>query len=236
MVADNFIGMRFGMLVASKRVASGKHGHAIWECKCDCGNVVDIRAENLKRGKKDCGCVLEKARKNGINQGYLKTIMHYCPDTGEFSWLKNNNSNSIKIGDKVGFVKKTRTGNIYMSTSIHQSEYLLHRLAWLYITGEFPKNNIDHINGCGTDNRFINLRDVDQSENNRNKKLFVTNSSGISGVVWVRRINKWFAGIHVNSKQKSLGYFDNIFDAACARKIAESLHGYHVNHGKLRER
>jgi len=234
MIADNFTGLRFGILVVSKRVASDKFGHAIWECKCGCGKVLDIKSESLKRGKKDCGCVLEKARKNVINQGYLKTIMQYFPDTGEFFWLKNQNSNSIKIGDKVGFIKKTGSGSIYISTSIHQKEYRLHRLAWLYMTGQFPKNVIDHINGNGTDNRWSNLRDVTHKENNRNMKLYDTNTSGITGVCFCNRSKKWIARIMVDYKQVCLGCFGSIFDAVCARKNAERLYGFHKNHGTVR--
>lgn len=98
-----------------------------------------------------------------------------------------------------------------------KEEILLHRFL-------FKSNNnelIDHINGNKLDNRKCNLRIVDYSKNAMNSKTPSNNTSGIKGVYWDKRSNKWEAAIQINMKKKSLGYFKNKEDAIKARKEAE---------------
>lgn len=103
--------------------------------------------------------------------------------------------------------------------------------------GDWPKNEIDHINKDKQDNRINNLRDVTTAENQRNRKLMVTNKSGACGV---HKLNKrysalvWSAVIMVDKKQIYLGSFRTKEQAIKARKAAERKHGFHPNHGKKR--
>ena len=99
------------------------------------------------------------------------------------------------------------------------------------VTGKEP-NIIDHDNGMKSDNRFLNLVNTDLQANAQNTKLPNNNTSGIIGVRWYKRHNKWQASISINKKPVHLGYFANKQDAINARKEAEIAHGYHPNHGR----
>jgi len=77
---------------------------------------------------------------------------------------------------------------------------------------------------------------VTQAINLRNQKLRKTNSSGVCGVYWHKGCGKWYACIHVNYKNKHLGYFVNKEDAIAARKQAEFEYGFHPNHGQTEKK
>lgn len=100
-----------------------------------------------------------------MDQGYLKTILHYCPDTGVFTWLKTGKG--IRRGRKVGYVDPEG----YLQIAHAGASYRAHRLAWLYMTGAWPTDQIDHSNGDRADNRFSNLRESTLTENMRNRLL-----------------------------------------------------------------
>lgn len=102
------------------------------------------------------------------------------------------------------------------------------------MTGSFPSEQVDHINGNGIDNRWCNLRDVSASENNKNIRLNSLNKSGISGVYWSKNKLKWHAQLKINGVTVHLGSYSNIFDAACIVITARKRHGYHKNHGSDR--
>jgi len=116
---------------------------------------------------------------------------------------------------------------------INKEHYLAHRLAWLYVNGEFPPDQIDHINHVRNDNRIKNLRTVSCKENQKNKLMHKNNTSGVIGVHWYKPRMKWKAGIKVNGELNHLGYFTSLREAAKARKEAERKYGFHENHGCL---
>jgi hypothetical protein len=113
-----------------------------------------------------------------ITQEQLKEFLEYDKETGVFirkiDWYKS------KKGDIAG----TDDGRGYKKIWILGKKYLLHRLAWLYVYGKFPDNDIDHINGNPSDNRIENLRDVSKSCNLQNQsRMHKNNKSGMLGVV-----------------------------------------------------
>ena len=120
----------------------------------------------------------------------------------------------------------------YRRVKVDQIFYYAHRLIWLYVTGEMPPEEIDHIDGNPSNNRIGNLRAVDRRTNCLNVAKPIHNTSGICGVYLDKRDNKWNSRIQVDSVTIHLGRFNNIFDAACARKSAEIEHGFHENHGR----
>jgi len=162
-----------------------------------------------------------------LTQPYLKKILDYAPDTGVFVW-KIAKSKNIRVGAVAGCINSLG----YRVIKIDRRTYLAHRLAWLYVYGEFPDNQIDHINQAKDDNRILNLRDVTVSENGKNAKMSKNNTSGINGVCWYKRRKKWRVRINVNGKLKHLGYYEDLKLAALVRKEAEIKYGYHKNHGK----
>jgi len=160
-----------------------------------------------------------------LTQAELKKILTYNPLTGRFTWKKI--SGNIKKDGSAG--SKACYG--YMQIKINRNVYKMHRLAWLYMTGKWPEGEIDHINQIKDDNRWLNLRDISNSENKKNKPIYKNNKSGIPGVLWHKRNEKWMAYIKVNSKRIHLGYFSDKFEAVCARLSANNKHGFHANHG-----
>lgn len=160
-----------------------------------------------------------------INQSELKEIIEYNPDTGVFTW---------KIS-KQGIKKKqagSGDGKGYIDIKINQKKYKAHRLAWLYMTGELPGKQIDHINHNRSDNRWGNLRLASHSENMRNQTIPKNNNSGVIGVFFHKRDKKWIASINHKNRKINLGSFAKKHQAIAARKQAEIKHGYHENHGR----
>jgi len=137
-----------------------------------------------------------------MNQESLKSVLHYDPATGVFRrrFAKAYNAKPWSVAGRVatkGYVQIVIDGKAYMA----------HRLAWLYIHGEWPKQQVDHINGCKTDNKIDNLRDVSQSENMLNQSK--PRNGKLLGVSWHKTTQKWSARLQINKKVNSLGYFDN---------------------------
>ena len=163
------------------------------------------------------------------SQEKLHELFDYNPKTGELTW-KIKPCNRVKIGDQAGNLCKT--GYIY--TKVKGSPYLAHRLVWMWQYGKDPGSlEIDHINGKKSDNRIENLRLVTKSENGRNKKQAINNSSGVTGVYKDSQRNLWHASCYVNGVHLCQGRYEDWFEAVCARKSAENRYGYHPNHGRI---
>ena len=137
-----------------------------------------------------------------ITQSELKDLFYYNQLTGEFTRIKN--VSNVKCGLVV--LKPSKQG--YLRLRINNKYYYLHRLAWLYVYGEFPNNLIDHKNGNKLDNRIDNLRLASYSENYQNISLKSKASSGLRGAYYNQKSNKWQAKLTINYKTKSLGYFE----------------------------
>jgi len=132
----------------------------------------------------------------------------------------------MKVGDVAGH--KLSEG--YLQISANSKIYFAHRLAWLYITGEWPKDSIDHINEIKHDNRFFNLREATRSQNMMNRGALKNNTSGLKGVSLKKSSGKWRARVGIRGKSKHLGYFNNPEDAYKAYcEAAKKLHGEFAN-------
>ena len=97
-----------------------------------------------------------------------------------------------------------------------------------------PPGEIDHIDGDGTNNRLDNLREVSHKNNQKNMKRLSNNTTGCTGVVWLKYRKMWEARIYVGKKIIGLGSYKNFEDAVSARKRGEAEHGFHPNHGSDR--
>lgn len=150
-----------------------------------------------------------------LTQSELKSRFNYNPETGIFTRLVKTSTNS-KIGDVVNSLDVS-TG--YIRFSVNNKLYYGHRLAWLYMTGEWPELHIDHINGIRNDNRFFNLRECDSSQNMMNKTV---TSSTSRGVTLAKDKKTWRARIKYYKKEICLGYFKSKEDAINAYKIGAS--------------
>lgn len=163
-----------------------------------------------------------------ITQKELKEFVSYDKGTGLFTAIKNSYNNVRRKGDICGSVN----ANVrYVDISVNGKSYLAHRLVFLYVNGTMPINEIDHINHNTKDNRLVNLRVVVHAKNQRNRKLFKNNKSGVVGVSYCKANKKWYASIQANYKSINLGYFKDVKNAIKARKKAEIKYGFHKNHG-----
>jgi len=163
-----------------------------------------------------------------ITHKYLKEVLNYNEDTGLFTWAVRKGPNAMK-GDMAGSINNK---HLYYTIKIDNKKYYSHCLAWFYVHGYYPENEVDHINHNQQDNRICNLREVDRSENCRNRRKPKNNSSGVTGVYFHNGNKRWRAVINIDGKQKTLGSFVDFSEAVNARKNAEVLYGYHENHGK----
>ena len=158
-----------------------------------------------------------------LTQQYLKSVLSYDKDSGEFSWIKGNSRTTFP-GQKAGSLHPFGYVKIRMKVDDCERSYMAHRLAWLYIYGDWPKNQIDHINRNRSDNRICNLRDVECFQNKQNSTKQSNNTSGVKGVYWHKKTKKYQVNIMVKGLRIALGYFDDISEAALARKNAEDKH------------
>lgn len=135
----------------------------------------------------------------------LKQILRYDPQTGEFVWLVSTR-NGVSAGDVAGYRMKLG----YKQIKINGENYRAHRLAWLYMTGNWPSKFIDHIDGNPFNNKFENLREASTEINRQNQRKAASNnvSSGLLGVSWHKKTNKWRASVQTKGKRLHLGYFD----------------------------
>ena len=134
--------------------------------------------------------------------------------SGIIRW-KTQRSRNIKPGQIAGNISKVG----YRSIKIDGKSYLAHRLVWLFAAGDWPKGDLDHINGDKLDNRISNLREANKSQNGANKHAI---RSGLKGCCWNRGNNKWQASIRKNGKRTFLGYFDTeqeAHDAYCSAAL-----------------
>ena len=151
----------------------------------------------------------------------MKRILHYEPNNGLFTWiLKQTPKSRIRTGEIAGSLNS----HGYLRIRIDRHEYLSHRLAWFYIYGNWPEEQIDHINRNRTDNRILNLRSASHSENQQNKSIQKNNKSGAKGVYWNKKDHKWMVRIAVNGRRYFIGLFDHKDDAENAYLEAAIVH------------
>jgi len=133
----------------------------------------------------------------------LKAVLDYAPDSGIFTWLVD--SKRKPKGSEAG----SNHGNGYVRIVIDGVKYYAHRLAFLYMTGEFPTNICDHINRDKSDNSWNNLRDVTYKINNNNRSP----KNEALALVYKTPGGKWRAR---GSKKESLGNYDYYLQACAA--------------------
>ncbi len=185
---------------------------------------------------------------NILTQKTLKELLHYCPETGSFTWMKRsscrfsvgkwspqhraNNWNAMYAGKEAGHLEVRGYVTITLTVDGVEKRYRAHRLAVLYMDGYFPSDDTDHENHVRNDNRWINLKCATNKENHKNMSLPANNTSGVCGVSWNKKANKWRARIGIDGKEENLGSFSDKNHAIDARLIAEVKYGFHKNHGR----
>lgn len=163
----------------------------------------------------------------------LRKLLDYDPATGALTWRAREVGPTVGQRRGGGCWNRRYAGTPalacigaqgYPVGNLNGSRVTAHRVIWKLVTGEDPEQ-IDHINGDRTDNRFSNLRPCTHAENTRNLGVRRDNTSGCAGVYRVRE--RW----EVRVGHLKVGIFDSKTDAIAARKAAERRLGYHPNHG-----
>jgi HNH endonuclease/AP2 domain len=151
-----------------------------------------------------------------VDSTRVKSLLTFDEQSGVFHWKVPRKG--TRIDKKAGCVGSDG----YWKIKIDGADYKAHRLAWLYLYGCWPTDQIDHINGIKTDNRISNLRLVTPNQNQQNRKP-KKGGTGIKGV-W-RSKNRFIAQIAVNGKSIYLGSFKTKEEAGSAyAKAAKKLH------------
>lgn len=164
-----------------------------------------------------------------MTQEILHQYFNYDKNTGYLTW-KVKYARKIVVGARAGSISPTHQHRVLRFMG---ELYAEHRVIWLYCNGVWPSGHIDHINHNEQDNRIENLRDVSQAENNMNNSKRRDNSSGIVGV-WLNKLNskkKYMSELHLQGKRVHYASHYTLEEAIAARKTAESVYGFHVNHG-----
>lgn len=178
-----------------------------------------------------------------ISPELVRELLLYNPEDGVFTWrrrsqrwFKTKNAwatwNARYPGKRAGFVR-AGAGNGYQcrGVTILDRHVLEHHLAWLYMTDDPLPQEIDHRNRDATDNRWRNLRASTHAKNMLNVSMYKSNTSGITGVVWDKRHEKWIARCRVDGKQKHIGRFDTPSEAGRAVSDFRAANGYGAEHG-----
>ena len=155
---------------------------------------------------------------------YLRSILSYNKKNGVFTW-KITLSKRRSAGSVAGFKNEGR-----IKIGIDNNDYMAHRLAWLYIKGEWPEFEIDHKDGNKANNKWGNLRHATSSQNQRHKGIQANNKTGYKGVCFDNKRQKFLATINktVNGKKKHfhIGHYNTSQEASEAYIIAaKKIHG-----------
>jgi hypothetical protein len=173
--AKPMIGKTFGRLKIIARAPNSNDGSAAWNCVCECGNEILTLGKKLRNGHiKSCGCLRVDIMKENqrrpappspdgpLTLNRLKEVLHYDPASGDWKWL-------VRVAWRINAGGRAGTLNTlgYVAIKVDGTVYLAHRLAWFYMTGNWPQE-IDHIDRNKSNCRWANLRSVTHAENMQN--------------------------------------------------------------------
>lgn len=228
-VKEDLTGRQFGRLTvicqAEDYVKPSGKREARWLCECSCEehNQVVVTAGNLKNNRiTSCGC-LRKEKVTKFNQETKKKYnqydlsgkhgIGYCSNTETEFYFDLEDYNKIK---NYCWNEHVKTNGYHVLEAYDANTKQV--VPMMHVLG---LKQHDHKNRNPLDNRKENLRPATQHENVMNKGMQKNNTSGVTGVGWVKKIQKWRARIKYNDKEIYLGVFDCKEDAIKARFKAE---------------
>ena len=165
--------------------------------------------------------------------GYREALelFRYDYETGVLYWRWRVNSRVPKTLE----AGTQRKSSGYITVNVHGRDYSAHRIVMLMCYGFYGEGlEVDHINHVRNDNRLVNLRFVTHGENMRNKSVSSKITTGVTGVYFDKRLQKYRARIRVNREFIHLGMFETLEEAAAARAEANLKFKFNDNHGKGR--
>ena len=147
-----------------------------------------------------------------LSRSRLRQLLRYDPRTGWFTWRIQPNGR-VPIGTRAGTIKKRGNREIKIDGKFYQSG----RLAFLYMTGRWPRQEMDHRSVDPADDRWSNLRPATHGQNGQNRTVFKGKKRNTpKGVSWHKGIGQYVARITVNKRTIALGSFDTAKEASDA--------------------
>lgn len=221
-------GRKFGRLTVLEQTEdhisiSGRH-HPNWKCQCDCENIINVIGSHLKNGHtSSCGCKRSEIVSEYMSQKMKKYNTYDLSGKYGIGYTEEGNPFYFDLEDydKIkNYYWGHKSNDMHFYSHINNEYILLHR--FIMDLDNSSDLVVDHINTHHPeDNRKANLRIVTHSENSMNHKLSKRNTSGVTGVGWIRKIDLWRARITINGQEINLGLYKNKDDAIKARKEAE---------------
>lgn len=176
--------------------------------------------------------------RNDLTAEFIRQILDYDPETGVLTWkprvpdmfTDGGHSaehtcslwNSKHAGKKAG--KKHKEG--YIEIWVNRVPYKAHRLAWVWMTGEWPVEQVDHENLDRSHNKWTNLRDATHGENMRNVRTKEGSTSGHKNVTWSKSHRKWVVRVTFDGERnKVFEAADLELAALVASEVIDKYHG-----------
>ena len=212
-------GEKYGKLTAIKIIGRAVNKNLIWECLCDCGNLINVPTGSLVTGNtRSCGCLLSESKRKA---GLLSRKLNRYDLSGSFGIGYDENEHSFYFDLEDYDLIKEYTWSVssegYVVSRPFGKTLRMHMLV-MHSDGSKPVDHIFHIN---YDNRKSELRICEHFENIINSKEYTNNTSGRKGVYWDKSRDRWMASITYNNKTIPLGRYLEYDDAVKAREIAE---------------
>jgi hypothetical protein len=155
-----------------------------------------------------------------ITYEIAKALFNYDSETGLLTW-KFSSGQIVKGAEAGTNIGNCKSKTKYRGIKLFKLTYKVHRIIWLMQTGDWPKGDVDHIDGDGLNNKWENLRDITHSQNLMNAAVRSDSTSGYKGVSYDSRRDKWYAYINIDGKRKMLGRHRTMQEAITARRDAE---------------
>ena len=151
----------------------------------------------------------------------IKSILSYNYNSGKFTWTVQRGS--VCAGQHAGYLGSSG----YWQIKVMGRLVLAHRLAWLYARGEWPSEQLDHIDGNPLNNSISNLRECTSAQNHQNRKARSGSTSSHVGVCWEEGRARWRADIKISGVPKYLGRLKDESSAIAAYVAAKrELHSF----------
>lgn len=225
-VRKDLTGQKFGRLTVVRQVEdyispSGKH-YAKWLCYCQCGSFTEVMGSSLvSQDIVSCGCFHKNQLAQRNKKQFKKCNDYEVQEDYVIMYTNKGEPFFVDLEDfwKVKNICWCKNSDGYIVGWTNNRQIGLHQVIMNASNGLV----VDHIHGkeSRNDNCKSNLRIATISQNGMNKKIMSNNTSGTTGVVWVKNKNKWKAQIGIDNEMIYLGSFNNKEDAVKARKEAE---------------
>lgn len=181
-----------------------------------------------------------------IDISFIKSVLNYNPDTGVLTWktrcekdtkmLENFSVRAIRgfnsrfAGKEAGHILPLGYKKVYLSFKGKPLSLLSHHIAWVFMTGKFPKDLIDHKDRNPSNNSWENLREVSRTINNLNTKVRKNSSTGVKGVSYRKKNCEWVVSFFIEGKPREIYRSKDFFEAVCVRKSLDNK--YDLEHSR----